>query len=236
MEAAEAGTLRERILERALELFNERGIEYVGVRELARDLGIKGGNITYHFPTKDDLVVAIGLELRKLNDATIRLPSEPSLEGFLEMLRQAFQNHHRFRCLFLSLPKLLLQNEALAAAYLPTKEAERRSVLLNYLERLQDSGLLRRNVTSEERRRIVSFCALLTRGWIGDGRVSFPDATPQWQMDHYLHLLVDHLTDFAALRGRAELRRFRGTLSGRWDDPGRTGHEDKGVERSTPLG
>lgn len=43
---------KERIVSKALELFNEHGIEYVGLRELAAHLGIRVSNITYYFPTK----------------------------------------------------------------------------------------------------------------------------------------------------------------------------------------
>lgn len=209
---APAPTTRERILSRALELFNERGIEYVGVRELARELELQPGNISYHFSTKDDLVLAIGLQLRELNDATIALPGTPTLEGLLETLRQAFRNHWRYRCLFLSLPKLLEQNEAMAEAYVRTREVERRELLHGWLERLVDGGLLRSGVTSEERWRIATFCALVARGWIGEGRVSFPDASPEWRMDHYLHIVADHLEGYATPRGAAELARFRATL------------------------
>ncbi len=217
--------LQERILERALELFNERGIEYVGIRELARDLGIKGGNITHHFPTKDDLVLAIGGQLREVNDATIRLPEVPSLSGFLEMLRQTFRNHHRFRCLFLSLPKLLARDGPLAsAAYVGGTEVDRRRVLEAYLERLARAGFLRPGLTGEERKRTVSFLALVARGWIGDGQVSFPDATPAWRMDHYLHLVVDHLAVHATPRGGRELQRFRESLGGR---PGGAGSQER---------
>lgn len=233
MASNEGATLRERILQRALELFNERGIEYVGVRELARDLGIQAGNISYHFPTKDDLVLAIGLQLRELNDATIRLPDELSLIGFLEMLEQAFRNHHRFRCLFLSLPKLLIQNDEMAAAYVGTREVARRQVIEGYLKELGESGLLRLELTDHERRRITSFCALVARGWIGDAWVSFPDATPEWQMDHYLHLVVDHLHGFATPRGRTQLARYRETLTGGWADspgPGTPGARSRGDE------
>ena len=49
-------TTEEKILAKALEMFNERGIEYVGMRELAATLNIRVSNITYYFPTKDDLV------------------------------------------------------------------------------------------------------------------------------------------------------------------------------------
>ena len=49
-------TTKEKILSKALEMFNDRGIEYVGLRELAAILAMRVSNITYYFPTKDDLV------------------------------------------------------------------------------------------------------------------------------------------------------------------------------------
>jgi AcrR family transcriptional regulator len=43
------GDTAKKILHKALELFNERGIEYVGMRELAASFGITIGNVTYNF-------------------------------------------------------------------------------------------------------------------------------------------------------------------------------------------
>ena len=62
---------KEKLVSRALELFNENGIEYVGMRELAADLGMRVGNVTYYFPTKDDLVMELISGLRDLNSKTI---------------------------------------------------------------------------------------------------------------------------------------------------------------------
>ena len=62
---------REKILDKALEMFNERGIEYVGLRELAAILDIRVGNITYYFPTKDDLVYEISMGLNQANSAVM---------------------------------------------------------------------------------------------------------------------------------------------------------------------
>lgn len=207
---------RDRILARALELFNERGIEYVGVRELARELGLKPGNISHHFPTKDDLVFAIALELRELNDATIRLPDPPTLEGLLATLQQAFRNHWRYRCLFLSLPKLFEQNEAIADSYLRGREVQRRELLHRWFGHLVGVGHLRASLTSEDRWRMATFCALVARGWIAEGRVSFPDATPEWRMDHYLRILADHLAGVATPAGRTRIARFVADLEDGW--------------------
>ena len=54
-----AGGTAERILEYAREAFNERGVAAVGVREIARDLGLSPGNVSYHFPTKEALIRAV---------------------------------------------------------------------------------------------------------------------------------------------------------------------------------
>src|SRR5688500_10108788 len=155
--------MRDQILDRALELFNERGIEYLGVRELAKELGLKAGNITYYFPTKDDLVLGAAQRLRALNNATVRVPDEPSLTAYVAMVEQTFRNHYAFRCLFMCMPNLMAHNEKLAAGYIGATEVERRRVLREYLEALRREGLLRDDVTDGQLNRIVSFMGLIAR-------------------------------------------------------------------------
>lgn len=55
---------RERILATAYGLFMQRGIRDVGVNELIREAGIAKATFYYHFPSKDDLVLAF-LERRE---------------------------------------------------------------------------------------------------------------------------------------------------------------------------
>ncbi|HEU4537053.1 MAG TPA: TetR family transcriptional regulator, partial [Polyangiaceae bacterium] len=72
---------RQKILDTARALFNERGLYRVGVRDVARAAGISPGNLGYHFPTRDDLVSALVLELRGLAARTVFavLPDDFSL-------------------------------------------------------------------------------------------------------------------------------------------------------------
>ena len=48
---------RERIIEASLELFNERGTRSVTTNHIAAHLSISPGNLYYHFPNKEALVV-----------------------------------------------------------------------------------------------------------------------------------------------------------------------------------
>lgn len=50
---------RDRILDMALKLFNQRGIDNVSIRDIAAELNISDGNLRYHFRTRDDLVEAL---------------------------------------------------------------------------------------------------------------------------------------------------------------------------------
>ncbi|MGK9041310.1 TetR/AcrR family transcriptional regulator [Rhizobium sp. SA279] len=50
---------RQRILDAALTLFNERGPDHVTTAEIARAVEINEGNLYYHFRTKEALVLAL---------------------------------------------------------------------------------------------------------------------------------------------------------------------------------
>jgi AcrR family transcriptional regulator len=54
---------RNDILTTALNLFNERGIDGVTTRDIAKTLNIGLGNLTYYFPSKKDIVFALTQEL-----------------------------------------------------------------------------------------------------------------------------------------------------------------------------
>ena len=108
---------RGKILDKALEMFNERGIEYVGLRELAAVLDIRVGNISYYFPTKDDLIYELSQQLAEKNSEIIVDEENLTMIGFLQMMENVFSNHVRFRCLLLSFVHLMQQNKLIKTAY-----------------------------------------------------------------------------------------------------------------------
>ncbi|WP_421754159.1 TetR/AcrR family transcriptional regulator [Croceimicrobium sp.] len=54
---------KERILVKALELFNSEGLKEVTLRKIAVALEMSQGNLNYHFKTKGDLVAALYFDL-----------------------------------------------------------------------------------------------------------------------------------------------------------------------------
>lgn len=54
---------KERILAKALELFNSEGLKEVTLRKIAVALEMSQGNLNYHFKTKGDLIAALYFDL-----------------------------------------------------------------------------------------------------------------------------------------------------------------------------
>ena len=54
---------KEKICKHAKHLFNEKGYNNVSLRDIAEAAGTTIGNLTYHFPLKEDLIFAIQEEL-----------------------------------------------------------------------------------------------------------------------------------------------------------------------------
>jgi AcrR family transcriptional regulator len=60
------GDTRERILDVALELFNDQGYDGTSLREIAERLGITKAALYYHFERKEDILLELHLRLHAL--------------------------------------------------------------------------------------------------------------------------------------------------------------------------
>lgn len=197
---------RQKILDKALEMFNERGIEYVGLRELASVLDIRVSNITYYFPTKDDLVYELSLELSKVNTQVITKRESLTMSNFLEMLHQVFRNHVKFRCLLLSVVHLMKQNKHMAAAYKKTQKVRNATITSN-LQVLVNAGYLNVN-NKTDMEFLVSSISLISRFWISEAAISYRGLTTEEQIQWYLTIITKLLTPYSSTKSKKDIRNF----------------------------
>ena len=201
---------KERIVSKALEMFNERGIEYVGLRELASKLEMRVSNITYLFPTKDDLVNHLSLDFSELNSRVMVENNEITLRSFLEMLSLAFNNHVTYRCFLLSFVHLMEQNKVIASRYKKT-QGDRNAVLASNLAMLVKQGHLKIEDESAIEF-LVSSIGLISRFWISEAAISFRHWNTDQQIRHYLMLIVKILSPYATTKVKKDLELFKRQL------------------------
>jgi AcrR family transcriptional regulator len=104
------GVTPERILDVALELFNEQGYEKTSLREIAERLGVTKAALYYHFERKEDILLELHLRLHQLGreildrldgleDADQIVAAWPTLlDGFIDEVvanRELFRFHQR---------------------------------------------------------------------------------------------------------------------------------------------
>jgi AcrR family transcriptional regulator len=197
---------RDKILDKALEMFNEQGIEYVGLRELAAVLDMRVSNITYYFPTKDELVYQLSQELSKKNATVIVAKENITMSGFLAMLHQVFQHHVAFRCLMLSFVHLMEQNKFISASYKKTQDLRNATIKSN-IEVLAKSGYLK--VDDEgDKNYLVSAIALISRFWISEAAISFRKLSSAAQIQNYLTLITKLMRPYATAKAKKEIDQF----------------------------
>lgn len=197
-------------------MFNDEGLSRVGVREIARALGMSPGNLAYHFATKDDLVEALVLELYELNLATVfaEMPADFSLVTLYEVASGAMRNMLGYRFVLLGYidavrasPKLRSLEKSLAE-----KRRARHDAMLDALVRgewLESRARARSDVLYEQGAMISSGWLVIAtmRGW-SDAKAIL----------HYAKLGCALLEPWCTAKGARVMRKI---LAGDFDEGGR---------------
>jgi|SRR6478736_5642773 len=191
-----------KIVDTALKLFNESGIEYVGMRELAAALDMRIGNLTYYFPTKDELVNRLSINLAEENNKTIVPLEQLTIKGFFEMLQQVFRNHVTYRCLMLSFVHIMEQNPIIAKRYSKI-QTTRSDVWANNIQALRKGKYISADV--KEIDFLVSTIGLIARFWISEAALSFKHLTEEQQLQHYTRIIARIFLPYATSKGKSEL-------------------------------
>ncbi|MDI9871260.1 TetR/AcrR family transcriptional regulator [Flectobacillus roseus] len=101
---------KDKILAKALTLFNEQGTDFVTVRHIANELGISHGNLCYHFANTDVIIEALYQQLvDKLNELTIQMTglSENQLTILYQLSYRSFEILHQYRFLMLDFVRIM---------------------------------------------------------------------------------------------------------------------------------
>ena len=213
------GTAR-RILEHARRAFNERGVASVGVREIARDLGLSPGNVSYHFPTKEALVSALIQEGHAANNALLSAPMEAvDFERVDAIVRAIMRRDLENRWLLRDYVGLLVALPALRPLHEATQRA-RGARVDAIVSRLVAAGLLDgerlRGGLPQLRQQVFTQVFF----WLPSAILSAPERDPAEALDLHARATLALFLPYCTSAGRRRLE----ALLGRGGAPGRAPH------------
>ena len=142
---ADAQRNLERVLDAAAELFAERGCD-VSVDEIARRAGVGHATVFRRFRTKDELISAVVTkqigELTAFVEAA--LAEEDAGEAFRSFVWQAGETHARNRGLHEGFTRCVDMSDVAEA------KAELNGLIDQLIERAQEAGALRKDVSADD--------------------------------------------------------------------------------------
>ena len=214
----------DRIAEAGRQLFNAKGYAATSLNEIAAEVGISQGNLTYHFPTKRDLAMHIETDARRLAQAR-RENLRPGniAKDYVEHLLFAMNLtwNHRFlfrdRSQFANGIDVRDQDSQLKADF---------DELQGLFERIDAAGMFRRDAVPDLRALTRSIW-IVSRYWMDylsefEGRVEITWRDQERGIEHHFALLLPCLTADAR-------RKFREALA---NSPSRSNRDDR---TETPL-
>jgi len=204
-------TTRERILEAALKLFNENGYAATSQIDIAKEVGIAKGNLTYHFATKQAL--AVELEKRARAQAMERRNSgSPGLsfvDLYVETIWFGLSDWWSYR--FLYRDHAQYQDNTVSQKPNQPMNADIQKIHAS-LQKMKANSMLRTNYVPDLQV-LARTLFMVTRFWLDhlretEGHVEFSSADQRRGLEHHFAVLLPNLTAGARRQFEAALDRL----------------------------
>ncbi|MGE7774212.1 TetR/AcrR family transcriptional regulator [Chitinophaga sp. NPDC101104] len=165
---------KSRILETALALYNEQGIQSVTSRHIAAEMGISPGNLHYHFRHTDDIIVALYEALTTQMDALVlemeRIENARP-EALLDFAERTFPVVFKYRFIFLHFPEIGLRVPSVKQQY--TELVKRREKeFLSFFKAWQEKGIFRKDVPPHILQTLVTQIFLAGDYWLSHNELT----------------------------------------------------------------
>ena len=203
---------RDKIIETAIQLFNEQGTKGVTTNHIAAAVGISPGNLYYHFRNKEDIIRAIFEQMDAYGLEQYQLVLDTFQPGTLETMEQTFAMiqayNWRYRFFKRELTALIMNDPLLKERFLHTHRT-----MLTVIRQSNDCSVATGTLKPMPEKEMALFSeeiwlvALFWLNYLEVGGEEVNDETLRRGIDLLRNMVIPHLTKKAL----AELAQREGT-------------------------
>jgi AcrR family transcriptional regulator len=178
-----------RILQAALELFNEHGSAAVSSNRIAERCGISKGNLQYHFKNKQEIIYAVFQQaIHEMDGGWYRDHLAPTLEHMATMFVRQLQLILKYRFFYREMGDLLRQDPQLRKRYSDNRERRIRD-LEKFMLTLQAAGLMRLPPEPKRLRSIIDVTWIVNENWLNYMDYQDREVTVEVMLEGYTETL-----------------------------------------------
>lgn len=194
--------VKTRILNTALELFNEHGSDAISIRDVADKLGMSPGNLCYHYKNTDALIHALYFRLSAISDAHFvnHSGSSSSMQAFLELMRVTYQLIDEYRFIFLDIVRIVRRSPEIHTHYLQLLE-RRKLQMCAILAKLVEDDFANEAILREEYAGITDVAIILGDYWLSHAQLTDLHNNSE-KVVHYMKISLLPLLPFLTPSGK----------------------------------
>ena len=197
---------KQKILNKALELYNHHGVSNVSIRQLAKDIGISHSNLIYHFPSQEEIILGLhDLLLQKavqLNNDLIQ--NDSPLKSLYETTRTGFSVVYDFRFFFNEL-QYICNTYPRVKEVLKKVEQVRSVMYKNVIKEMIAKGLLRSEELENEFDDLIVRIKIYSDHWLESSSI-YDEYTKEKKIDKYSYLLMQFFYPYLTIKGKDEFK------------------------------
>jgi len=178
-----------KILETARLLFNEHGLSSISSRAVSDAVGISYGNLCYHFPRKDDLILRLYHDMQaELNAEVAQLQAEIYRFDFMvSSLRNMLRVLDKYKFIFLELSGLV-RRFAEIKQHVQQQQQNRLQICRAIYAFLQQEGYLKEERFPDHYEMLSYNMIMILNTWIVDAEIYY-SGPEESKIEYYLGLI-----------------------------------------------
>ncbi len=155
-----------KILNTALDLFNNNGLDKVSPRLIAENIGISDGNLRYHFKTKELLIIQLYENMLAELDANMQKQKQApyNLARLLDYIKIGIETQHKYKFILINLVEICRNIELIRKHY--REATRRRQEEFHYnVDKLIETGFIIEANDLQHRNNIFAVYHILGNFW-----------------------------------------------------------------------
>lgn len=190
---------KEKILKTSLKLFNKVGIDQTTVRHIAKEMNISHGNLCYHYPTTNDIIVALYQDL--VDKFAIILdnlePNENAFQKLTYSMKDIFELVNEYKFFFLNFIEITRRIKSIKKQHYELIEL-RKVQIRSFFEIFRNKGFFRKDMNLQQYEFLIMQCFIYGDFWLSNSEELYK-GTEKDKVDYYvagyMALFVPYLTE-----------------------------------------
>ncbi|MGB0840169.1 MAG: TetR/AcrR family transcriptional regulator [Chitinophagales bacterium] len=192
---------KDRILATALQLFNTQGLSKVSSKTISEVMGISYGNLCYHYPKKDDIVIKLYLMMQEEVDEQFQNIQRDIL-GFdfvMTGLRLLLEMSRKYKFIYLDFTNIVRRFDKIRA-YANRQFQTRKVLLKGICDFLITEQYLQEETVSGHYDQLVHGWLLMFHTWLADAEI-FYQGEEKDLISYYLEMFYSSIRSSLTPKG-----------------------------------